>query len=73
MLRATDMPRSLHVDWIQEGEEAGPFGAKSIGECSVVPSVAAISNAVSNAIGVECNHLPLDPKRITALLASKAE
>ena len=73
MFRATDMPRSLHVDWIQEGEEAGPFGAKSIGECSVVPSVAAISNAVSNAIGVECNHLPLDPKRITALLASKAE
>lgn len=73
MLRATDMPRSLHVDWIQEGEEAGPFGAKSIGECSVVPSVAAISNAVSNAIGVECNHLPLDPKRLTELIASKAE
>ena len=65
------MPRSLHVDWIQEGEEAGPFGAKSIGECSVVPSVAAISNAVSNALGVEGNHLPLDPKRIMELLANK--
>jgi CO/xanthine dehydrogenase Mo-binding subunit len=40
------------IDLVEEIEPAGPYGAKSIGECSVVPAAAAIANAVSNAIGV---------------------
>ncbi len=68
MLHAADMPRRIQIDWIGACEEKGPYGAKSIGECSVVPSIAAISNAVANAIGRACNDLPLSPARVLSLL-----
>ncbi|HQQ40517.1 MAG TPA: hypothetical protein PLR57_03325, partial [Clostridia bacterium] len=59
-----EMPMRLMIDLIEEIEPAGPYGAKSIGECSVVPAAAAIANAVSNAIGRDCNDLPVTPERI---------
>lgn len=64
MFRAPEMPMRLMIDLIEEIEPAGPYGAKSIGECSVVPAAAAIANAVSNAIGRDCNDLPVTPERI---------
>ena len=71
MLRADEMPKRLLIDLIEEIEPAGPFGAKSIGECSVVPAAAAIANAVSNAVGCEFNHLPITPERVLGVLKEK--
>ena len=68
MLRADEMQKELFIDWLDLPEPKGPFGAKSIGECAVVPCAAAIANAVSNAIGRECNALPLNRARVLALL-----
>ena len=45
-------------DFIEAGEPGGPFGAKSIGEASVVPAAPAVMNAVVNALNVEINDLP---------------
>jgi CO/xanthine dehydrogenase Mo-binding subunit len=64
MLRANEMPERIQIDLVEEIEPSGPFGAKSIGECSVVPAAAAVANAVSNAIGRACNDLPITPERI---------
>ena len=60
MLRTTDMPE-IKVMFVEEGEEPGPFGGKSIGECSVVASAPAVVNAVSNALGVDYYDFPLRP------------
>lgn len=68
MLRANEMPKRLLIDLIEEIEPAGPFGAKSIGECSVVPAAAAVANAVSNAVGCEFNDLPITPERVLEAL-----
>jgi CO/xanthine dehydrogenase Mo-binding subunit len=68
MLRANEMPKRLMIDLIEEIEPTGPFGAKSIGECSVVPAAAAVANAVSNAVGRPFNDLPVTPERILAAL-----
>ncbi len=57
MPRATQMPR-IQVDFIEEGEPLGPYGAKSIGECSVVPSAPALINAVCDAIGADIHDIP---------------
>ncbi len=57
MLRASDMP-NLQIDFIEKGEPLGPFGAKSIGECAVVPSAPAVTNAVSMALGKPICKLP---------------
>lgn len=52
-----EMPK-MQVDFIEAGEPGGPFGAKSIGEASVVPAAPAVMNAVVNALNVEINDLP---------------
>ncbi|MBM4435045.1 MAG: xanthine dehydrogenase family protein, partial [Chloroflexi bacterium] len=47
--RAADMPRVRPI-LIEEGDAAGPYGAKSIGELGVVPAAPALANAVYDAI-----------------------
>lgn len=41
-----------------------PYGVRGVGETSIVPPLAAIANAVSNAVGVRMNHVPMSPPRI---------
>lgn len=57
---AADLP-DYEVLLIQEGDEKGPFGAKSIGEACVVPAPAALCAAVNDALRTELTHLPLTP------------
>lgn len=70
MMKSTDMPE-IKVAFADGASPAGPYGAKSLGECSIVPSLGAVANAVSNAIGVEINRIPATPDRILKLLAEK--
>ncbi|MDR1800686.1 MAG: xanthine dehydrogenase family protein molybdopterin-binding subunit [Lachnospiraceae bacterium] len=64
MLRANEMPKKIKIALIEKGEPSGPFGAKSIGECSVMPVAAAVSNAISNAVGCDFCDLPITSKKI---------
>ncbi len=41
-----------------------PYGIRGVGETSIVPPLAAIANAVSNAAGVRMNHVPMSPPRV---------
>ncbi|MDU8912461.1 xanthine dehydrogenase family protein molybdopterin-binding subunit [Aestuariicoccus sp. MJ-SS9] len=45
-----------------------PYGIRGVGETSIVPPLAAIANAVSNAVGVRMTHIPMSPPRILAAL-----
>ena len=45
-----------------------PYGVRGVGETSIVPPLAAIGNAVSNAVGVRLNHVPMSPPRILKAL-----
>lgn len=45
-----------------------PYGVRGVGETSIVPPLAAIANAVSNAVGVRMAHIPVSPPRILAAL-----
>lgn len=70
LLRASEMP-PIHVAFIEEGEPGGPFGGKSIGECSVVPSAPAVVNAIANAIGCEFSDLPVRAETVLKKLEEK--
>jgi len=49
-----------------------PYGVRGVGETSIVPPLAAIANAVSNAFGVRMTHTPMSPPRVLkALEAAK--
>jgi xanthine dehydrogenase YagR molybdenum-binding subunit len=43
-------------------------GVIGIGEPAVIPSTAAIANAVANALGVRIHHLPITPAKVLAAL-----
>ena len=46
----------------------GPFGAKGMGEASLLPTAAAIANAIYDAIGVQIKELPITPEKILKAL-----
>jgi CO/xanthine dehydrogenase Mo-binding subunit len=50
----------------------GPYGAKGIGEASVVAAPAAIANAVAAATGVRIRELPMTAPRVWAALKDRA-
>jgi 4-hydroxybenzoyl-CoA reductase alpha subunit len=45
-------------------EPHGPFGAKEIGEGSLLPVLGAIANAIYDATGVRVSELPITPEKI---------
>jgi CO/xanthine dehydrogenase Mo-binding subunit len=62
---ALDVPE-VQVVLIEEPFKDGPFGAKGVGEPSLIPCPAAVANAVSHAVGVPFHELPLTPERVLA-------
>ncbi|MFZ5672671.1 MAG: xanthine dehydrogenase family protein molybdopterin-binding subunit [Pseudomonadota bacterium] len=50
-----------------------PYGVRGVGETSIVPPLAAIANAVSNAAGVRMTHIPMSPPRILKALDEQAK
>ncbi len=56
-----------------EKYEHGPYGAKSVGEASIVPTAPAIRNAIHDAIGVWINDLPMTPERVLEALEKKRQ
>lgn len=64
---AADTPPIRSV--IVESEDPeGPYGAKGIGEITVVPTTAAIANAIWDATGVRITEMPFTPERVYAAL-----
>lgn len=49
---------------VEVPSEEGPYGARIIGEPSIVPGMAAISNAVENAVGARVTEAPITPERV---------
>lgn len=48
-----------------------PYGVRGVGETSIVPPLAAIGNAISNAAGVRMTHVPMSPPRILKAIKGK--
>jgi xanthine dehydrogenase molybdenum-binding subunit len=52
-------------------DEAGPYGAKGIGEPGCVPTAPAVANAIYDAVGVRIKDLPITPEKILAAIREK--
>lgn len=70
MLTASDVP-NIHFTAVETDEQEGPFGAKGVGEAPLIPTAAAIANAVCNALGIEIFDLPMTPEKILRAIAEK--
>lgn len=45
-----------------------PYGVRGVGEPPIVPPLAAVANAISNAVNVRMTHVPMSPPRVLAAL-----
>jgi 4-hydroxybenzoyl-CoA reductase alpha subunit len=52
-------------------EPRGPYGAKEVGEGSMVPVLGSIANAIYDAVGVRMFELPITPARVLAAIKAK--
>jgi selenium-dependent xanthine dehydrogenase len=58
---------------VEHPVEAGPYGAKGVGEISSIPTTPAITNAIYNAVGVRVDKLPVDQEVIARELWEREE
>jgi CO/xanthine dehydrogenase Mo-binding subunit len=70
---AEDLPQDFRSILQQQGHGAGPFGAKGMGEGTMLPVASAIANAIEDAVGVRITELPITAERVLRALATKEE
>ncbi len=68
---AVDAVPMIEAIAIEERALAGPFGARGVGEITMIPVAPAITAAIHAAIGVWVDDLPATPARILAGLATQ--
>jgi len=70
MPTALDLPM-IETVILETPNPAHPFGVRGAGEASIVPPVAAIANAIYDAVGIRPRSLPMKPGRILEALERK--
>jgi CO/xanthine dehydrogenase Mo-binding subunit len=66
---AADVP-PIEAIIVEVPSEEGPYGARIVGEPSIVATPAAVANAVADACGARVHELPLTPERILRALGN---
>jgi len=66
---ASDLPM-IEAILVEVPNSNHPFGAKGAGEVNIVPSMAAVANAINNAIGRRLTDLPMSPPKVLDALDS---
>ncbi len=61
----------IHTQIVEVPSRSGPFGARGVGEPPVIPTVAAIANAVAHATGVRMTQTPMTAPRVLEALSSR--
>jgi CO/xanthine dehydrogenase Mo-binding subunit len=68
---ASDLPM-IDAVIVEVPNPRHPFGARGVGEVPIVPPMAAVANAIHDAIGVRLRDLPMSPPRVLATLDGTA-
>jgi len=53
---------------VEVPNERHPFGVRGVGEAPIIPPLAAVGSAISNAIGMPVTDLPCSPPRLLAVI-----
>ena len=70
-LPQADQVPDIEVKLVELASKAGPYGAKGVGEPPVIPTAAAVANAIADATGARISTLPITAQRIQEAIAKK--
>ena len=68
---ALDVPMITNIEELENPDPTTSHGQKGVGECPLVPTSAAVANAVCDATGVRFHDLPLAAHRVLPKLAEE--
>ncbi len=66
-----DIPDDFEIIYVETPRPDGPFGASGVGEMPLTAPHAAVINAIHNACGAWCRHLPAYPEKVLAAMKEK--
>jgi CO/xanthine dehydrogenase Mo-binding subunit len=61
---SVDIPVDHHIDIVEVPQDDGPYGARGIGEHPMVPTIAALGNAIYNATGIRLESPPFSAEKL---------
>ncbi len=68
---ASDVPM-IDTVIIEVPNPAHPYGVRGVGETPLVPALAAVTNAMEDALGIRFTELPMSPPRVLAAIEAAA-
>ena len=64
---ASDLPM-IETEVVEVPNDAHPFGVRGVGEVPIAPPMAAVANAIHNALGLRLAELPMSPPKVLAAI-----
>ena len=61
---SADVPPKIETIIVEVPQDDGPWGARGVGEHSMVPTIPAIANAIYDAIGIRVGSPPFTAERV---------
>ena len=71
MPTALDLPM-IDTVLVEVNNPGHPFGVRGVGEANISPPMAAIANAIHDAVGVRLTELPMNPQAVSMAIREKA-
>jgi carbon-monoxide dehydrogenase large subunit len=68
---ALDIPERIVPIIIEVPQPDGPFGARGVGEHTMIPAAAMVANAVEDAVGVRIKSLPITAEKVLNALKGR--
>ena len=65
---AKDVPHDVECIFVDNKDRTGPYGAKGVAEVSMIPVPAAVASAVTDAVGVRPDRLPMESEYLLRLI-----
>jgi CO/xanthine dehydrogenase Mo-binding subunit len=66
-----DLPPEILISYVETPQADGPLGARGIGEHTMIPTPAALANAIFDACGVRITALPITAEKVLAALKKR--
>ncbi len=68
---SADVPARMQLSYVETPQADGPMGARGIGEHTMIPTPAAVANAIFDACGVRIQEMPITAEKLLAALRAK--